>query len=67
MSGKIFSDADMTVRVERNPVLDTPQGKKQFDGLVYQMTCQICETPTKTGIAWREIRLLLDGGLTQGV
>jgi len=73
MSQKIFGDADRTVHTMANPTL--PQydgrgnqvGKRVFDGLVFQVTCQDCETPTQIGLSWREVKVLLDGGALPGI
>lgn len=69
MSDKIFSDVDLTVRVERNPVIldQRTQQKNQYQGIVYTVTCQDCEMPTKIGLTWKEIKHLLDGGQLPGV
>jgi len=69
MSDKIFSDVDLTVRVERNPeILDQKTKRKNvFQGVVYTVTCQDCEMPTKIGLTWKEIKHLLDGGQLPGV
>jgi hypothetical protein len=73
MNQRIFGDVDLTVHVMANPTL--PQfdgqgnqtGKYVFEGLVFQVNCQDCETPTQIGLSWREVKLLLDGGAVQGV
>lgn len=72
MGDSIFSDADRTVRLERNPVLQdqrdpTGQTKFKFEGLVYTVTCQDCEVPVKVGLKWTEVKHLLDGGQLSGV
>jgi hypothetical protein len=63
MSQKIFGDADLTVHVMRNPVSKNEQTGQEFryDGIVYQLTCQHCETPTKIQMTWQEVRMCLDG------
>jgi hypothetical protein len=63
MSQKIFGDADLTVHVARNPVSKNEQTGQQFqyDGIVYQLTCQHCETPIKIGMTWQEVRMCLEG------
>jgi hypothetical protein len=63
MSQKIFGDADLTVHVMRNPVSKNEQTGQQFqyDGIVYQLTCQHCETPIKIGMTWQEVRMCLEG------
>ena len=68
MSQKIFGDVDLTVHTMKNPTLTRPNGSKYvYDGIVFQVNCQDCETPTQMGIPWSEIRILLDGGLVSGV
>jgi hypothetical protein len=65
----IFSDADRTVRVERNPRMKDPRNGREsiFNGIVYTITCQDCEVPLRVGITWNEVRQLLDGGSLHGV
>jgi len=69
MSQKIFGDVDLTVHVSRNPISENDKGQKvQFKGIVYQLTCQHCETPIKIGMTWPEVRMCLEGmQLPQGV
>jgi len=63
MSQKVFGDVDLTVHVLRNPVSKNEQTGEQFqyDGIVYQLNCQHCETPTKIQMTWPEVRMCLDG------
>jgi hypothetical protein len=72
MGDKIFSDLDLTVHIERNPVIvdqrdPSGQTKFKFEGLVYTLTCQDCEVPIKVGVNWKEVKHLLDGGQLPGV
>jgi len=68
MSQKIFGDVDLTVHTSRNPTMTRPNGSKYvYDGIVFQVNCQDCETPTQLGLPWGEVRVLLDGGLVAGV
>ena len=63
MSQKIFGDADLTIHVMRNPVSKNEQTgqESRYDGIVYQLTCQHCETPMKIGMSWQEVRMCLEG------
>jgi hypothetical protein len=68
MSGKIFGDADLSISVMRNPRREREDGSIfEFDGVVYQLACQTCETPIQVGLSWKEVRVLLDGGVLPGV
>lgn len=63
MGQKIFGDVDLTIHVSRNPIsVNEETGQKfQYDGIVYQLTCQHCETPIKINMTWQEVRLCLEG------
>jgi len=66
--GQVFSDVDLTVQTMRNPTMTRQDGSKYvYNGLVFQVNCQDCETPTQMGLDWAEVRTLLDGGALQGV
>lgn len=68
MADSIFSDADRTVRIERNPRMKGKNGEESvFSGIVYIITCQDCEVPLKIGVNWKEVKHLLDGGQLPGV
>lgn len=68
MSQKVFGDVDLSVHVMRNPTLDNGRGQKYvYSGIVFQVNCQDCETPTQMGMQWPEVRTLLEGGSLPGV
>lgn len=65
---QVFTDVDLTVKVMRNPTLTRQDGSKYvYNGLVFQVNCQDCETPTQMGLEWGEIRAILEGRSLQGV
>lgn len=68
MNQQIFSDVDLSVQVMPNLQLTDKDGSKNiYNGIVFQVNCQDCETPTQLGISWGEVRILLDGGAVGGV
>jgi len=69
MSGKIFGDEDFSVHVQRNPRIKNEQTGQEmvYEGIVYQITCQECDTPIRVGLTWAEVKSLLDGGMLPGV
>lgn len=68
MSQKVFGDVDLSVHVSRNPTITNSNGQQyEYSGLVFQVNCQDCETPTKMALQWNEVRTLLEGGLVNGV
>lgn len=68
MNQKVFGDADLTVHTARNPVMKDGKGRQYtYPGIVFQVNCQDCETPTKMGLQWTEVRTLLEGGSLPGV
>jgi hypothetical protein len=64
---KVFGDVDLTVHTMRNPTMTTKNGQYVYPGIVFQVNCQDCETPTKMGLEWSEVRTLLEGGSLPGV
>lgn len=68
MSQKVFGDVDLTVHVSRNPTMKNDKGHNYiYPGIVFQVNCQDCETPTQMGLEWSEVRTLLEGGSLNGV
>jgi len=68
MNEKVFGDVDLTVHTMRNPTMTDNKGQKYiYPGIVFQVNCQDCETPTQMGLQWTEVRTLLEGGSLQGV
>lgn len=68
MSQKVFGDVDLSVHVTRNPTMTNSKGQQyEYPGLVFQVNCQDCETPTKMALQWPEVRSLLEGGQLNGV
>lgn len=68
MNQKVFGDVDLTVHTMRNPTMKRNDGSKYvYAGIVFQVNCQDCETPTQMGLEWTEVRTLLEGGDLPGV
>ena len=68
MNQKVFGDVDLTVHTMRNPTMTNAKGQKYvYPGIVFQVNCQDCETPTQMGLEWTEVRTLLEGGALPGV
>jgi hypothetical protein len=68
MNQKVFGDVDLTVHTMRNPTMTNAKGQQYvYPGIVFQVNCQDCETPTQMGLEWTEVRTLLEGGALPGV